>query len=185
MPGPIRFWGTVRAVRPRLVLSKFEGETAAKCPGYIATLEGTTTAGADAPAPGVFTVAVGPATMQERQIRVGDLLRGDAHPVPDSTPDVPAEYYRVGVLRTIARAQTPPAPDPPRTDPPLTPEAVERAARRPLAPPHLGPSGPCGRCPYGLVVCTVLLQDPRDRRGEWHRVPACLGPADCPHYRRP
>lgn len=188
---PIRFWGTAVAVKPRLVLTRFENQTTAKCAGHLAVCDGTRTQGADPPAAGRFTVALGPATQQRRSIAPGDLLRGDAFPVPFGTPDVPADLYRVGVLRVLARVGGAGGarlctPDPPRTDPPLPPDRAEAAPRRALAGENLGDNGPCWFCPYGVVVPIVRLSDPRDfKGGSWRRVPACLGPADCPHYAPP
>lgn len=184
MPAPIRFWGRVLSLRPRLILTKFEGETEASCPGYILTLTGSLTEGLQAPVSQTFTVALGPATLKKREIGVGDLLRGDAHPVPEGLRDTPADLYKVGVLRTIAPAETAPPPDPPRTDPLLTPEATLTTARRALAPESLlSEQGSCRHCGYGVLVCVVRLTDPRNyRSGQWQQVPACLGPKDCPHF---
>ena len=184
MAAPIRFWGRVMSLRPRLILTKFEGETQAHCPGYVLTLEGTLTEGMSTPVGKVFTVAIGPATMLSREIRIGDLLRGDAHPVPEELPDTPADLYRVGVLRTIAPAETVPTPDPPRTDPPLSPEDAAKVPRRALAIKCLlSEQGSCQACGYGVLVCVVRLTDPRHyRSGHWQQVPACLGPQDCPHF---
>jgi len=183
MPAPIRFWGRVLSLRPRLIVSKFEGTTEAHCPGYILTLDGTLTEGMATPIGQVFTVAIGPATLQNREIQVGDLLRGDAYPVPEALPDTPAQLYKVGVLRVIAPAESAPPADPPRTDPALNPEQTAQAPRRALAPACLE-MGVCGECVYGVVACVVRLTDPRSyRQGSWMQVPACLGPADCPHFR--
>ena len=184
MSAPIRFWGRVISLHPRLVLTKFEGTTEASCPGYILTLEGTLTEGMGAPVHKRFTVAIGPATMQNREVAWGDLLRGDAHPVPEGLPDTPAELYKVGVLRQIARTDVALSPDPPRTDAPLAPEAVEKASRRALALPCLlSEQGSCQDCSYAVLACVVRLTDPRNyRTGRWTQVPACLGPDDCPHF---
>ncbi len=190
MSSPVRFWGVVAAVKPRLTLTKFDGETNAKCHGHLVTLEGTQQTAEDVrPVPGVFTIAIGPAAQEQRQIRTGDLLRGDAHPVPPNLPDTLADLYRVGTIRLLARAGDPgggaPAPpDPPRTDAPLTADETENAPRRPLYPENLAEDGPCIPCPYGAIVPVVRLTDPRNyRTGQWSQVPACLGPLDCPHYR--
>ena len=192
MENAVRFWGAVVAVKTRLTLTKFEGVTTAKSAGYLLVIEGSHTPehspAGTRPTEGRFTVALGPATMTRREIGVGDLLRGDAHPVPEGNPDTPADLYRVGVLRVLARAGdpgTPPIslPDPPRTDNPLTPELAESAPRRALLPANLAPDGPCAPCPYGIIVPIVRLTDPRDyRNGLWRNVPACLGPDDCPHF---
>jgi hypothetical protein len=189
MANPIRFWGTVAAVKPRIVLTKFGEDTAAKCHGHLLVLDGTFGPDGNPPNAGRFTVALGPATQTQRGLAPGDLLRGDAHPVPEGVPDTPADLYRVGALRVVARQGDPgtpprPVPDPPRTDLPLTPEAAESAPRRALAPDNLlAEDGVCVPCPYGALVPVVRLSDPRDyRNGRWSRVPACLGPMDCPYY---
>jgi hypothetical protein len=192
MASPIRFWGMVLAVKPRLVLTKFEGETSAHSAGYIALLDGTLAeSDGGRPLPGQFTVALGPATQERRAVSVGDLLRGDGYAVPDGHPDTPADLYRVGTLRTIARqgepgGGTPRASDPPRTDPPLSHREAEQAPRRALHATHLDEEGPCRACSYGVIVPVVRLSDPRDyRNGRWAQVPACLGPVDCRHYLPP
>lgn len=187
---PIRFWGTVLTVKPRLTLVKFAGDTTAHCEGFVAHFDGTVTVGDQSPVTRRFSVSFGAATFQNQRITRGDLLRGEAHPVPDGTEDVPADFYRVGVLRTIARgadnAGTAALPtDTPRTDPPFPAEAAMAAPRRALHPDNLETDGPCLPCSYGVVVPVVRLNDPRDyRNGIWSHVPACLGPEDCPHFRR-
>ncbi|MES2462142.1 MAG: hypothetical protein V4671_16275 [Armatimonadota bacterium] len=190
MSSPIRFWGIAAAVKPRLTLTKFEGETTAKCHGHLVTLEGTRQADGEArPSAGTFVVAIGPSAQEQRLICPGDLLRGTAHTVPDGLPDTLADLYRVGTLRLVARAGDPgtasPRPlDPPRTDRPMTSEETENAPRRPLDAANLTEDGACAPCPYGVVVPVVRLTDPRNyRTGKWSHVPACLGPIDCPHYR--
>ena len=196
MGNGVRFWGTVLAVKPRLTLTKFEGTTTAKSAGYLLVMDGSRAedSGPEGVRPakaleGRFTIALGPATMVRREIGVGDLLRGDAHIVPDGNPDTPADLYRVGVLRILARAGdpgTPPIalPDPPRTDSPLSPEAAETTApRRALNADNLHDDLLCALCPYGVIVPIVRITDPRDyRNGHWRQVPACLGPEDCPHF---
>ena len=188
MTAPVRFWGMVQSVKPRLILTKFDGETHAKCAGHLIVLNGTQSRDNAQAEGSLFVIALGPAMRERRQVSVGDLLRGDAHPVPAESQDTPADLYRVGVLRTIARQGEPGGgtsvpPDPPRTDAPLSPEASEAAPRRALRPENLEETGPCYVCPYGVVVPVVRLSDPRDyRTGNWSQVPACLGPIDCPHF---
>jgi len=189
---PVRFWGTVIAVKPRLILTKFGGETTAKCPGHLVVVDGTRAEEVAArPHAATFTVAVGPATQEKRAFTRGDLLRGDAHPVPPLSPDTPADLYRIGTLRLLARGKDNkgaldlPLLDAPRSDPPLSASDAEAAPRRALAPRNLYASedGPCAPCPYGTVVAVIRLSDPRDYRGgQWSRVSACLGPEDCPHF---
>ena len=191
MSAAVRFYGRVRAVRARLLLTKFAGETTAKSAGYLIVLEGTATLPDGKTADGLHTIAFGPATVTQKHLGAGDLLRGEAHPVPADTPDTLADFYRVGILRTIAHAGEPgaspvPPPDPPRTDPPLTVEAMENAPRRALHPDNLSENAPCHICPYGTIVAVVRLTDPRNyKSGAWSHIPACLGPDTCPHYRQP
>lgn len=184
MKNGVRFWGRVQAVKPRLVLTKFGGETGVKCHGHLLVIQGTRTPEDGTAEETTLTVAIGLATQDKRQIAVGDLVRGDALPVPDETHDTPADLYRVGTFRTIAPAGPAAAPpDPPRSDAPLTPTDAEAAPRRALHPDNLADGGPCAPCPYGVIVPVVRLSDPRDYRGIWRQVPACLGPDDCPHFR--
>jgi hypothetical protein len=191
MSSVVRFWGTVLSVKSRLVLTKWEGETTARGDGYLGLIEGMSTEEGRRSELGRFTVAFGPATMIRRGLAVGDLLRGEAHHVPGDAYDTPADLYRVGVLRTIARAGDPGTgppsePDPPRTDSPLTPDQAAAAPRRALRPTNLRDGGPCCLCGYGVIVPVVRLSDPRDyRNGRWSQVPACLGPTNCPHYAPP
>lgn len=181
------------AVKPRLTLTKFEGETKARSAGYLAVLDGTRSEGNTRPVAARFTLALGPATQERRGVAVGDLLRGDAFPVPPeaASTDTPSDLYRIGALRTIARAGEPGAraalpPDPPRTDPPLNTTSAEAAPRRLLHPDHLTDDTLCALCPYGIMVPVVRLTDPRDyRTGTWKQLPACLGPTDCPYYAAP
>jgi hypothetical protein len=187
MTPPIRFWGTVTNVKPRLILSKFEDATTARCAGYVLTIEGTQTEGANVAVPKNYTVAIGRVTMQEKPITIGALVRGDAHPVPEDSPDVLAELYRVGVIRVIAPGK-PPAPtdEDARTHAMLMPEKIEEAPRRALPMAALEADGACETCGYGCVVCTVKLKDPRfPKQGQWFHIPACLGPAECLHYIAP
>ena len=186
MSAPIRFWGYVKAIRPRVIVTWFEEERTVTCPGYILTIEGTLSEDNGAPVSQTYTVAIGPATQEKRSIGVGDLLRGEAHRVPENTPDVPADLYKVGVLRTIAPGK-PTADDPPRTDLPLTAEAVPNAPRRALNSENVAPGGSCERCPHAVLACVVRLNDPRQhaRSAPWKHVVACLGPADCSYFSPP
>lgn len=183
MSAPIRFWGYVKAIRPRVIVTWFEEERTVTCPGFLATVEGTLSENNGDPVSQTFTVALGPATQEKRHVGVGDLLRGEAHRVPENTPDVPADLYKVGILRTIAPGK-PERVDPPRTDLPLSAEAVPEAPRRALAESNVAPGGSCHLCPHAVLACVVRLSDPRQpaRSAPWKRVPACLGPSDCPYF---
>ena len=182
MSAPIRFWGYVRAIRPRVIVAWLDGERTVTCPGFIVTIDGTLAEDNGSPVSQTFTVALGPATAEKRHVGVGDLLRGDAHRVPENTPDVPADLYKVGILRTIAPGK-PFNSDPPRTDPPLAAEAVPNAPRRALRVANIELGGPCALCPHAVLACVVRLSDPRQppRSAPWTHVPACLGPIDCPY----
>lgn len=184
-----RFWGTITAVRARLTLAKFEGETTPTCDGHYWIVEGTQTVGNNAPVAGTYIIAVGRATQEEKRAGVGDLVRGDAQPIPETNRDTYADLYRVGAVHVLARAKDRNIvreSDPPRTDSPLSPEAINLAPRRVLRPTNLTPGGDCASCPYGTTVGVVRLSDPRDyRRGIWSKVPACLGPTNCPYYAAP
>jgi hypothetical protein len=150
--------------------------------GYVVAINGTRNGEG-----GLFTVAVGQATQEKRTITRGDLLRGDAHPVSNSAKDTPADLYRVGVLRTIARGETLlPVASEPWTHAPLEPGQAEAAPRRALKPDNLEQGERCALCSYGTVVALVRLTDPRMyHQGHWSHVPACLGPESCPRYVAP
>ena len=182
-----RFWGTVTAVRVRLTLAKFESETYPTSDGHYLVVQGTRTVGANPAETGRFTVAIGPKAQEEKRFAVGDLVRGDGEPVPETNRDVCADLYRARTIHLLARAKdqgTTRPVDPPRTDPPLTPEPATKVQRRVLNPANLEPGGACESCPYGTMVAVVRLADPRDmRRGIWSKVPACLGPTECPWYK--
>ncbi len=184
-----RFWGTITAVRARLTLAVFEGERFPTCDGHYLSIVGTVTVGANVPEPATFTVAVGTKTHKEKRFAVGDLVRGNAEPVPETSRDCVADYYRARTVHLLARATDQnrvPPPDPPRTDPPLSAEDAIIAPRRLLAPAKLQAGGSCATCPYGTIVAVVRLSDPRDlRRGIWSRMAGCLGPAGCPFYEKP
>ncbi|MBC8143606.1 MAG: hypothetical protein H7Y38_19415 [Armatimonadetes bacterium] len=184
-----RFWGNVTAVRARLTLAIFENERFPTCDGHYLAVSGTLTVGNTAPEPASFVVAVGTKTQEEKRFAVGDLVRGNGEPVPETNRDCFADYYRVRTVHLLARATSQNAvrtPDPPRTDAPLSPEAAITAPRRLLAPAKLQAGGTCFSCPYGTTVAVVRLSDPRDlRRGIWSKSAGCLGPMDCPHYEKP
>jgi hypothetical protein len=178
----VRFWGKALSVRPRLIVTWVDDERSVTCPGYIAAIGGTLD-GVAVP----FTVAIGPATYEKRPFQTGALVRGEALRVPEGgLPDVPADLYRVTVLRLIAPGPEA-SPDPPRTDAPLSADAVPTAPRRALAPQNVRTGGPCRACPHAVLACVVRLTDPRQppRSGKWTRLPACLGPEDCPHFAPP
>lgn len=160
------------------------------CDGHYLVVAGTLTVdAANPPVPATFTVAIGTKTQEGKRFAPGDLVRGNAEPVPETNRDVCAEWYRVRTVHVLARADDRSltrAPDPPRTDAPLSSQAVVHAARRVLNPANLQTNGACETCPYGTTVAVVRLSDPRDlRRGIWSKAAACLGPADCPHYCMP
>lgn len=182
MSESVRFWGKALAVRPRVIVTWIDEERTVSCPGYIATVEGKLDGEA-----ATFTVAIGPATYEKRPFEIGAIIRGEAQRVPEGgLPDVPAELYRVTILRLIDPG-TPNHSDPPRTDSPRATADVPEASRRGLAPENVKKGGACRTCGYAVLACIVKLSDPRQppRSGKWARVAACIGPEDCPHYQEP
>jgi hypothetical protein len=176
----VRFWGRVVSVRPRMIVTWVEEERAVTCPGYVATIEGTLDGGEAT----TFSVAIGPATYEKRPFHIGAVVRGEALRVPEGgLPDVPADLYRVTILRLIDPGR-PPESDPPRTDAPLAASIVPDAPRRALSPENVRKGGPCRSCSHAVLACVVKLSDPRQppRTGRWTRLPACLGPESCPHF---
>jgi hypothetical protein len=130
----------------------------------------------------VLAAAIGPATQSKLQFRIGDIVSGMGHPVPDPKQEW-AGLNRVSKLQVERRgpAEQNRAPDP---DGGIAPhlEVYRANGHRRLDPRTCQMQ--CERCPWGLTMITEIVIDqwnPSKKR--WRTETHCYGPRDCPRYR--
>jgi hypothetical protein len=160
-PGEKLAWsGRVRAVRPRISLSFFDGEPKHGYEGYLLVVNGRV-----ADTPGWFSVAVGPAAQVKHRFEAGVEASGVAVPVARGAKEV-ADLYKASGLEVTAR-QSPEPGEPPWLGPP--PPLEEYRARGYV---RLGDA-------FGAEcrVCVWACRMPTE--GEPEPVAVCYGPATC------
>ena len=173
--GVVAFRGEVAAVKARIRLVRSYDQINHQYQGY--TLVFKADSGAEP-----LRVAIGPAAHSKFQFRIGDVVSGQGHPVPDPKQEW-AHLYKVSQLRLEHRG-------PEKQNRPPDPEGgiapaleVYRANGHLRLDPRTCESQ-CARCSWGLTMVTEIILDqwnPSKKR--WRMETHCYGPRDCPRYR--
>lgn len=171
----VAFRGEVVAVKARIRLLRSFDQISHQYQGYTLLLAGDS--GSEP-----VRVAIGPAAHAKFQIRIGDIVSGQGHPVPDPKQEW-ANLYKVSQLGVESRGPAAQVrlPDPEGgIAPPLE---VYRANRHRRLDPRTCQTQ-CVRCPWGLTMATEITLDQwNPSKKEWRMETHCYGPRDCPRYR--
>jgi hypothetical protein len=173
----VAFRGEVVAVKARIRLVRSFDQISHQYQGYTLVL-----ASADPACREPLRVAIGPATHERHQLQIGDIVSGNAQPVPDPKREW-AKLHKASGIRVERRG-------PPEQNRPADPEGGivppldiyranghRRLDRRTC-------ETKCGRCPWGLTMVTEIIIDQWSPSKErWRLETHCYGPKDCPRYR--
>jgi hypothetical protein len=166
----VSFCGRIEAVKPRIGLHRSFDQVWHSYRGYVLLLEGGT------------RIAVGAAAHEKHRFRIGDVVEGQAAPLPDPRSEW-ADLYKVRRLcireRGPVTEERPADPDG-GIAPPLA-DYRARGHRRLDSRTH---NRSCRRCPFGAVMATEIVLDQwNPARRRWRVETHCYGPRDCPRYR--
>lgn len=174
VPGEVHFHGEILAVKARIRLIRSFDQISHQYQGYTLVI-----AVQDSEP---LRVAIGPAAHDKHRFRIGDVISGNAQPVPDPKQEW-ATLYKASGLKVERRG-------PSDQDRPPDPEggiALPLDEYRSNGHRRLNPQTcqtACARCPWGLTMVTEIIVDhwkPWIKR--WRTETHCYGPRDCPRYR--
>lgn len=161
--------------QPRIRLTRSFDQRSHSYLGYVLRIRGILDGEARE-----LLVAVGKATQQKHQFRVGDQVAGKGEHVLDDRLET-ADLYKVSGLRVLARGPEQPAGAPPFLGvPPALEVYRERGHRRLAARTY---ARKCSTCIWGCEMAVELIVDhwnPSVRR--YRRETFCYGPKSCPFY---
>jgi hypothetical protein len=172
----IDWQGAITSVQPRFRLMRSFDERHHTYLGYALRVRGKID-GRDTEA----WFGVGPAAHERHGFEVGQVARGQAHPVADDRLE-PVEFYKVSGV-TVVRRERPPDRPPPwhGTAPPID-VYRDRGHRRLAARTYA--SAACSSCVWGARMPVEIIVDhwnPDQKRYRFETF--CYGPKSCPRYR--
>ncbi len=146
----VQFRGEVVAVKGRIRLLRSFDQVSHQYLGYtlVLAIEGM---------PEVLRVAIGPAAHAKFQFRIGDIVSGEGHPVPDPKQEW-ASLYKISRLLVERRGPAAENRPPDQNGGIAPPLAVYRANGHRRSDPRTCQSQ-CTRCPWGLTMITEIIID--------------------------
>lgn len=173
--GKYSWGGAITSIQPRIRLTRSYDERQHAYLGYVLSVRGYIM-----DEEREFLVAVGEASQAKRQMRAGDVVRGQGADV--EIPEIEtAEVYRVSQLEVVERGRLPNRGPPWRTVPPSLEVYRARGARRLDARTY---DRDCAGCSWGCKMAVEMIIDqwqPHKRR--YRTETFCYGPLSCPLYR--
>jgi hypothetical protein len=170
------FRGELRSAQPRIRLLRSYDQRQHNYMGYALSLRGTLD-----DVQRSFSLGIGPGAQAKLQLRVGDVLEGEAEPVADPRLES-VELYRASKLRVLARAGESAASGPPwRGVPPALDTYRGRGHRRLDEGAYRDTA--CAECIWGCRMPVEITLDPwRPDEREYRFETFCYGPKSCPAY---
>lgn len=174
----IDFTGTIVSIKARIrLIRSFDQIPTHQYQGYTLIVDGQV----DRVPRSRFKITIGPKAHERHQFQIGDTIKGNAIPVPDSETEW-AEFYRVSRLQLIERTQ---------------PDAMPPSPTGGIAPPLEQYRGQghfrlkrdtcetqCAQCPFGLTMPTQIILDHwNPSQVKWRFETHCYGPRGCPRYK--
>jgi hypothetical protein len=147
----VSFRGEVVAVKARIRLIRSFDQISHQYQGYTLLVASVDTEGE------ILRVAIGPAAHAEHQFRIGDVVSGNAHPVPVLRQEW-ATIYKASRLRVERRGPAEQAGPPNPGGGVAPPLEVYRANGHRRLDPRTCQSQ-CAQCPWGLTMATEIIID--------------------------
>ena len=174
----IHFTGIIISVKARIrLIRSFDQVPTHQYQGYTLILDGEI----DGIPRTHFKVAIGPKAHEQHQFRIGDSIRGNAIPLPDSETEW-AEFYKVSGLQLIER--THPGDWPPGPDGGIAPPLEQYREQGHFRLKRETCETECVQCPFGLTMSTQIILDHwNPSKVKWRFETHCYGPRGCPRYK--
>ena len=167
--------GIVRAIQPRIRLTRSFDERSHSYLGYLLKIEGLL----DGAVAG-FRVGVGSGAHAKYQFRIGDSIEGVGFRVTDRQIET-ADVYKVSKLKIMERGSEPASTAPWHGVPPPLSIYRNRGDRRLATATY---ESKCQSCIWGCAMPVEIIVDhwnPERRR--YRTETLCYGPLACPIYR--
>jgi len=128
-----------------------------------------------------FLIGIGKAAQEKHQFRIGDVVKGESHPILDQRTEV-VEYYKTSKLEIIKRGGDSMINLPPWTDIPPTLDVYRQRGHRRLDTRTY--SSKCRQCIWGCQMPVELIIDQWKPNKMQYRIETfCYGPKSCTLYK--
>ena len=174
--GKLCWQGEIFSIQPRIRLLRSFDQRSHSYLGYSLLLKGNISGREEE-----FKVGIGKAAQAKHQVRVGDIVRGESHPVTDSRVE-PVDYYKTSGLSLIDRGDAEEFSSPPWIGvPPELDVYRERGHRRLDARTY---ESKCVNCIWGCQMPVEIIVDQWNPIRKRYRFETfCYGPKSCSVYR--
>jgi hypothetical protein len=128
-----------------------------------------------------FSIGIGKAAQEKHQFRIGDVVKGESHPVLNQRIEI-VEYYKTSKLEIIERGSDSMINPPPWSGVPPTLEIYrERGHRRLDARTY---ESKCKQCIWGCKMPVEMIIDQWNPSKKQYRTETfCYGPKSCILYK--
>ena len=168
--------GKIISVQPRIRLLRSFDERSHNYMGYVLYVDGDIDAQKKA-----FSIGIGKAAYAKHEFKVGDIIKGDSHPVLDDRVEI-VEFYKASKLEIVERTGASLVKPPPWIDilPPL--EIYRERNHRRLDARTF--TSKCRQCIWGCKMPVELTIDQWKPETKQYRTETfCYGPKSCELYK--
>jgi len=128
-----------------------------------------------------YLIGIGKAAQEKHQFRIGDVVKGESHPILDQRIEV-VEYYKTSKLEIIKRSNDSMINPPPWTGVPPSLEIYRQRGHRRLDIKAY--ESKCRQCIWGCKMPVEMTIDQWNPREKQYRTETfCYGPKSCALYK--
>jgi hypothetical protein len=128
-----------------------------------------------------FSVGIGKAAQAKHLFRIGDLIKGESHPVLDNRIEV-VEFYKASKLEILKRFEDSVSNPPPWVGIPPALEIYRERGHRRLDPRTY--ESKCRQCIWGCLMPVQITIDQWNPQNKKYRTETfCYGPKSCLLYK--
>jgi hypothetical protein len=172
----ISWQGTLISIHPRIRLLRSFDERSHSYLGYALSIKGVLDNNERE-----FSVGIGKAAQGKHQFRIGDVVKGESHPILDPRTEVVA-FYKTSKLAIVERGSDSLINPPPWTGVPPTLEIYRQRGHRRLDARTYGSK--CRQCIWGCQMPVEMIIDQWKPNKMQYRIETfCYGPKSCIVYK--
>jgi len=172
----ISWQGNLISIQPRIRLLRSFDERSHNYLGYALQIKGTIDGNEQE-----FLIGIGKAAQEKHQFRLGDVAKGDSHPVLNHQTEV-VEFYKTSKLEIIERGSDSMINPPPWIKVPPTLDIYRQRGHRRLDVQTY--ESQCRQCIWGCKMAVEITIDQWNPREKQYRTETfCYGPKSCTSYK--
>jgi hypothetical protein len=171
----ISWQGQIISIQPRIRLLRSFDERSHNYLGYVLYIKGVVDNNERE-----FSVGIGKAAQEKHQFRLGDVVKGESHPILDQRTEV-VEYYKTSKLEIIKRDGDSMITPPPWTGVPPSLEIYRQRGHRRLDIRTY--KSKCRQCIWGCKMPVELIIDQWNPKKQYRIETFCYGPKSCALYK--